>query len=77
MIISIIGWASVALLLIDIIQHFDIYEKLPDKPFYCDMCIAFWISLIPNVWNYGGEGLLLSAITGITANILFKIQDRL
>lgn len=77
MIISIIGWASVALMLVDLIEHLDVKDKLPSKPFKCDMCVAFWISLPLNIYDWGGEGLLLSAITGITANLIYKITQRL
>ena len=77
MIISIIGWASIAHMLVDLIEHLDVGDKLPSKPLKCDMCIAFWISLPYNIYTFGGEGLLVSAITGITANLIYKLNQRL
>lgn len=77
MIISIIGWAAIAHMLVDFIVHMDIKDKLPSKPFKCDMCVAFWISLPYNIYEWGGEALFISAITGITANLIYKLNQRL
>jgi hypothetical protein len=71
MILQIIGFSCLAHLVVDFISHFDLPE-LPQKPFKCDMCIAFWLSIIPMVVQYGLVGILYSAISGVLANYIYN-----
>ena len=73
MIIEILGAACLGTLAADIFTHFN----LPSKPFQCDACMAFWISIVPNILLHGYEGLMMSGISAILANLIFKIGDRL
>ena len=72
MLLNIIGFASLTHLIVDLIITIDKQDKVPQKPFKCDMCLGFWLSLPFNILMYGWEGVLISAITGITANLLTK-----
>ena len=70
-IVQIIGFACLAHLAVDLISHFDLPE-LPDKPFRCDMCFAYWISVIPFIIQFGLVGILYGAISGVIANLIYK-----
>ena len=68
-IINIVGFACIAHLLADFLQQF---EEIPKKPFACNMCLGFWISLFPNMWLYGLQGILVSAIVGVVSETIYK-----
>lgn len=70
-IIEILGFAAIGHLTTDFISSFNLPE-LPDKPFRCDMCMAYWISIIPMMVAYGFEGILYSAISAVLANYIYK-----
>jgi len=72
MILLIIGIASLAHLVADILQPL---PELPNKPWKCNMCMGFWLAIIPAIALYGWEGILLSAITGITSEAIYKILN--
>ena len=67
---QVIGFACLAHLVTDFIDHME--WSLPDKPFRCDMCMGYWISIIPFFLQFGLHGVLLAAITGVTANLIYK-----
>ena len=69
--LQIIGFACLAHLITDFISHFDLPE-LPDKPFRCDMCMAYWISVIPLMVQFGWSGILMAAMSSIVAKLIFK-----
>ena len=71
LILQIIGFACLGHLVTDFIAHFDLPE-LPSKPFKCDMCMTYWISIIPLMVQFGFKGILYAAISSIIANIIFK-----
>ena len=73
MIISIIGLACLANLIVDMAIHFD----LPEKPFQCDMCMGFWISVGPLTILHGFKGFCAAGIVAILANIIFKINEKI
>lgn len=68
---QVIGFACLAHLITDFISHLDL-PQLPDKPFRCDMCMAYWISVIPFVVQFGLSGFLMAAMSSIVAKIIFK-----
>ena len=70
-IIEILGFACLGHLLADFISSFDLPE-LPDKPFKCDMCLTYWISIFPLMYMHGLTGLLYSAISEVAANYIYK-----
>jgi len=67
--IQILGFACLGHLGADFMSQF---EGLWDKPFKCNMCFSFWISILPFIFLYGWEGILLSAITAITSELIYK-----
>lgn len=74
MILHIIGFACLANLGADFLEQF---EWLPSKPFKCSMCSGFWYSIGPSIAIWGWQGLLVSAITGITAELIYRLINRL
>ena len=69
--LQIIGFASLAHIVVDFIEYLDI-SWIPEKPFKCDLCMGFWISVVPLTIEYGMVGVLLAAISGVCANIIYK-----
>lgn len=74
MILFILGFASIANLMTDLLDRF---PELPNKPFKCNMCSGFWYSILPAIVLYGLEGILISAITGMTSELLYRITNRI
>ena len=70
LILQIIGFACLAHLTVDFISHLD--TQLPEKPFKCDMCMGYWISIVPFFIQFGIYAILYSAITGVLANYIYK-----
>ena len=71
LIMQLIGFAALAHLVVDFIVTLD-KDWIPTKPFKCDKCFAFWISIGPMVIQYGITGILYSAIIAILAQLIFK-----
>ena len=67
------GFACIGHLLTDFITSFDLPE-LPDKPFRCDMCMTFWISIMPLMAIHGFTGILYAAISSVLANYIYKYK---
>ena len=74
MILFILGMACLGHLAADFFSQFD---TLPNKPLKCNMCLSKWMALGPAIWLYGWEGLLVSAITGITSETIYRIINRI
>ena len=72
MILHILGFASLAHLLGDLFQHMEINTK----PFNCNLCLGFWVSLVPMIILYQNEGFLLSAITGVISEGIYRILTK-
>lgn len=69
LLIHLIGFASLGHLMADFFQQF---EQLWEKPFKCNLCLTYWTSLIPLIFIYGWNGILLAAISAIISEIIFK-----
>lgn len=76
MILELIGYAALGTLAADFFATLDLPE-IPNKPFKCDMCMGFWISIIPLTICYGLIGVLYAATSGVLADVLFRIKQRL
>jgi len=74
MITFILGMACLGHLAADFFSQFD---KLPMKPFKCNMCITTWMTLGPAIALYGWQGILVSAIAGITSELIYRLIDRI
>lgn len=70
LIINIIGTAALGHLAADFLTRF---EWLPDKPFKCNMCLTFWLSIIPFMFLYDVWGILVASIAAITSELIYKI----
>ena len=75
MILQLIGWASLAHILIDLIEELNI--KVPNKPFKCNLCLGYWISVIPLTIQYGLSGIVYAAISGVLSEVIFRVINRL
>ena len=71
-ILQIIGFACLGHLSADLMVHLDKDDDLPAKPFKCDMCLTYWMSVVPLCIQFGPVGILYSAIAAVTANIIYK-----
>ena len=74
MILHILGFAALAHLGADFLSQFD---RLPNNPFKCNMCLGFWLSIGPFAALYGWQGGLLSAITGVMSETLYRLINRI
>ena len=74
MITFILGMASLGHLAADFFSQFD---KLPNKPFKCNACATFWLSIGPALAIYGFEGVLLSGIAAIVSETIYRIIDKI
>jgi len=73
MIFNILGLAALAHLMVDIFQ----YLEINFKPFNCNLCMGFWLSLFPLVIQYGNDGFLAAAMTGVTSEVIYRLIQRL
>ena len=71
LLIQLIGFAALGHLVTDFITWLDLPE-VKEKPFKCDQCMTYWISVIPFMLQFGLQGILLAAISGIMANLIYK-----
>lgn len=69
-ILTILGAASLGHLGADFFEQFD---RLPAKPFKCNMCLSFWLSIGPLVYIYGYQGMLYAALAAIVSELIYKI----
>jgi hypothetical protein len=74
MILQILGFAALAHLAAEFMYP---YHQIPDKPFKCNLCLGFWISIIPYFFQWGISAVLLAAITGVASETIYKILNRL
>jgi hypothetical protein len=77
MVLSILGFACLGHMAVDFIYTLDKSDWLPHKPFKCDMCLTFWLSIWPAVAIYQAEGLFVSAVSAIVADFIFRIKQTL
>lgn len=68
-ILMIIGFACLGHIAADFLNTF---EKLPEKPFKCNMCLTYYLSFIPFIFIYSGYGILYAAIASIVSEIIYR-----
>jgi hypothetical protein len=76
MILQILGFACLAHLAAEFFGSINLPE-IPDQPFKCNLCMGYWLSVIPFVIQWGLIGFLLAAITGVASETIYKILNRL
>ena len=69
-ILSILGAAGLGHMAADFLTQFD---RLPDKPCKCNMCMTFWISVLPFIFLSGGVGVFYAALASIISELYLKI----
>ena len=77
MILQIIGFTALTHLVVDFINHLDVDNRLDNKPWKCDMCMGYWISLFPLTIQYGLQGILAASVVGVLSDVLFRIKTKL
>lgn len=70
LLISILGAAGLGHLAADFFSQF---ERLPDKPMKCNMCMTFWLNVGPFIFLYGWRGVLYAALASIVSELYLKI----
>ena len=72
-IIQIIGFACIGNLIVDFIANFKPLIRLSKiKPFNCEKCFTFWISVSFFCIQFGPVGILYAAIAGVVSNLIYK-----
>lgn len=74
--IDILALAALAHVLVEFIQNFNI-PQLNIKPFNCNLCMGFWVAILPGFIDYGLWGLPFAALTAITSETIYKLINRL
>ena len=69
LLINIIGAACIGHLGADFLSQFD---RLPDKPWKCNMCLTFWITILPFSAMYGFHALPMTAISALISEWIYK-----
>ncbi len=70
LLISILGAAGLGHLAADFFSQF---ERLPDKPVKCNMCMTVWLNVGPFIFLYGWRGVLYAALASIVSELYLKI----
>lgn len=71
--IEIIGMAALGHMGADFFEQF---ERLPSKPLKCNMCLTFWLSIVPFVLDYGFTGLAMAATASLVSELIYKLLTR-
>ena len=74
--ITILGLACFAHLLVDFLQELDI-QFFQQKPFNCELCMGFWLSIGILCGMHGWIGVPMAAITGVLADVIYRLKGRL
>lgn len=74
--IEVLGFACLGHMIVDFLQTLDI-DLLNRKPFSCDMCLTFWISIGWFLAEWGSFGLPMAAISAILADLIFRLKERI
>ena len=73
-ILQILGLAALGHLAAEFFSQFD---KLPNKPMKCNLCITFWLGILPLVYIHGYNGLFATAIASITSELIYRTINRI
>ena len=72
--LKIIGMAAFGHMAADFLSQFN---WLPDKPFKCNMCLTFWLSIGPFLLLDGATGFLTASTAAIVSELIYRILTRL
>ena len=75
-IIEILGMACLGHMAVDFLQSLDkpFFDR---KPFNCEMCLTFWLSVGYFIADYGLFGVPVAALTGVVADLIYRLKERL
>ncbi len=68
-ILNILGAAALGHLGADFLQQFN---RLPAKPFKCNMCLTFWLNIGVFIFLYGMPGVWYAALAAIGSELIYK-----
>lgn len=68
-ILNILGAAALGHLAAD---FFSQYEWMPNKPMKCNMCITFWLNVLPFIFLYSWQGVLYTALASIISELYLR-----
>ena len=71
---DIVGFAALAHLIVEFNTDLQLTDK---KPFTCNLCMGFWLAILPGFFQWGLGGLLFAALAGVTSELIYKILTRL
>ena len=74
--LELLGYACLTHIAVDFISSFDLPE-LPNKPFKCDLCMGYWLSVLPLMVTHDLRGIIYAGIVGVLADLIFRIKQRL
>ena len=75
MIFDLLALACLAHLVVDFIVTVDKKDVLQMKPFKCDMCMGFYISVVPLFVTNGLYGIAYAAAVGVLADLIYRIKQ--
>jgi hypothetical protein len=70
--LMIIGFSCIGHLVVDFISNFPKLYISKIKPFNCEKCFTFWLSVPFFLITFGLVGILYAAISGIISNLIYK-----
>ena len=72
-ILMIIGFSCIGHLVVDFIANAKPLIRLSKiKPFNCEKCFTFWLSVGFLTLTFGPVGILYAAISGVVSNFIYK-----
>lgn len=74
MIYDILALAALAHLVAQFLEDNNILQF---KPFNCNLCLGFWLALVPGFIDYDIWGIPFAALVGVAAETIYKILNRL
>jgi len=74
--INILGFASLATILVDLLDTLDTEQKLPQKPFKCALCMGTWLSVLPLIGMYDLQGILMAGMSGVSAELIDRLLNK-
>ena len=71
---DLLALASLAHLIVEFNTDLQLIDR---KPFTCNLCMGYWVALIPGMIDYGLWGIPFAALVGVLSEAIYKILQRL
>lgn len=72
--LNIIGAACFGHMFADFMEQFN---WLPSKPFKCNMCATWWLSIGPFLITSGMSGFFMASCAAILSELIYKLLTRI